>query len=147
MIDKMGEIVWALNERNDSLIDLLSYSRSYATEYLSQNGITCIVKAPDNFPAVFVSGEFRRNIYLSFKEALHNIVKHAYASNVNIVIDITDQLCISLQDDGIGFYPHDTKPFSNGLTNMEKRMKDIGGLFEVIPGDGTFIRLTVPLPS
>src|SRR4029078_2124280 len=39
MIDKMGEIVWALNEKNDSISDLLSYTRSYAVEYLSQNGI------------------------------------------------------------------------------------------------------------
>ena len=39
MIDKMGEIVWALNEKNDSLSDLLSYTRSYTVEYLSQNGI------------------------------------------------------------------------------------------------------------
>src|ERR1051325_9415569 len=36
MIDKMGEIVWALNERNDSLNDLLSYTRSYAVEYLDR---------------------------------------------------------------------------------------------------------------
>src|SRR5258708_37956274 len=36
MIGKMGEIVWALNEKNDSLSDLLSYSRSYAVEYLTQ---------------------------------------------------------------------------------------------------------------
>ena len=34
MIDKMGEIVWALNEKNDSLSDLLAYTRSYAVEYL-----------------------------------------------------------------------------------------------------------------
>ena len=41
MIDKMGEIVWALNEKNDSLIDLLAYTRAYAVEYLTQNGIRC----------------------------------------------------------------------------------------------------------
>src|SRR4029078_5200124 len=82
MIDKMGEIVWALNEKNDSLSDLLSYSRSYAVEYLSQSGIECKVEVPDSFPAVFVSGEFRRNIYLVLKEALHNIVKHAQAGKV-----------------------------------------------------------------
>ncbi len=38
MIDKMGEIVWALNEKNDSLSDLISYTRSYAAEYLAQSG-------------------------------------------------------------------------------------------------------------
>src|SRR6185436_4142499 len=47
MIGKMGEIVWALNEKNDSLSDLLSYTRAYAVEYLSQNGIKCTVETPD----------------------------------------------------------------------------------------------------
>ncbi len=50
MIDKMGEIVWALNEKNDTLSDLLSYTRSYAVEYLSQNGIACTVTCTGTFP-------------------------------------------------------------------------------------------------
>jgi signal transduction histidine kinase len=74
MIDKMGEIVWALNEKNDSLNDLVSYIRVYAAGYLSQNGINCKIEVPDNFPTSFVSGEFRRNVYLTIKEALHNVV-------------------------------------------------------------------------
>jgi hypothetical protein len=69
MIDKMGEIVWALNEKNDSLSDLLSYTRSYTVEYLSQSGITCSIDSPDIFPASFVTGEFRRNIFLSVKRS------------------------------------------------------------------------------
>src|SRR6185503_4982730 len=84
MIGKMGEIVWALNEKNDSLNDLLSYTRSYSVEYLSQNGIECSVHIPEYIPEHSVSGEFRRNIYLSVKEALHNIVKHAQAKHVSI---------------------------------------------------------------
>ena len=69
MIDKMGEIVWALNEKNDSLSDLLSYTRSYTVEYLSQNGIHCARSIlPKSFPATFVTGEFRRNIFLTVKE-------------------------------------------------------------------------------
>ena len=50
MIDKMGEIVWALNEKNDTLSDLLSYTRSYAVEYLEQNSIKCHVDEPENIP-------------------------------------------------------------------------------------------------
>ena len=86
MIDKMGEIVWALNEKNDSLSDLLSYTRVYAMEYLAQNGIKCTVEVPEHFPSGFVTGEFRRNVYLTVKEALHNVVKHAQASSVIIKI-------------------------------------------------------------
>ena len=147
MISKMGEIVWALNEKNDSLSDLLAYTRAYSTEYLSQNGIACKISAPDNFPAIMVSGEFRRNIYLVVKEGLHNIVKHAYASNVNISFTITHLLTIILHDDGIGFDINNIRPFSNGLMNMKKRMRETGGWLEIKKENGTEIILTVLLPQ
>ncbi|MEO7982902.1 MAG: histidine kinase, partial [Bacteroidota bacterium] len=112
MIDKMGEIVWALNEKNDSLSDLLSYTRSYTVEYLSQNGIKCRVITPDDLPAILVNGEFRRNIYLVVKETLHNIVKHAAATFVSINIETGKNLDIIIRDDGIGFNQNETRQFS-----------------------------------
>ena len=77
MMDKMGEIVWALNERNDSVDDLLGYTRAYATDYLTTHEIHCTFHAPAEHPEIFASGEMRRNIFLSVKEVLHNVVKHA----------------------------------------------------------------------
>ncbi len=147
MIGKMGEIVWALNEKNDSLSDLLSFTRSYAVEYLSQNGIDCTVDAPDNLPADFVSGEFRRNIYLVVKEALHNIVKHAQANHVTLKIIPGHQLQICIEDDGIGFDRSTIRPFSNGLSNMEKRITEIGGKFVISGEKGTTIRITAPMKT
>ena len=146
MIDKMGEIVWALNEKNDSISDLLSYTRSYTVEYLSQSGISCSIDSPEVFPVTFVTGEFRRNIFLSVKEILHNIVKHAQANHVNISIQINPALCISIKDDGIGFDPGKTRPYSNGLVNIKKRMTDIDGIMEIEITNGTMIRLKAPLP-
>ena len=145
MIDKMGEIVWALNERNDSLNDLLAYTRSYAVEYLTQNGIRCTVETADEFPYIFVTGEFRRNIYLAVKEALHNIVKHAAAAQVFISFHIDDKLNITIKDDGQGFDPNRKRPYSNGLINMRKRMNEIGGSFEIKNMNGTCINLSAPL--
>ncbi|MBK9982515.1 MAG: hypothetical protein IPP15_08830 [Saprospiraceae bacterium] len=147
MIDKMGEIVWALNEKNDSLSDLLAYTRSYAVSYLSENGIKCIVDAPDDFTGLVVSGEFRRNIYLVVKEALHNIVKHAEANVVTIRFEIAKDLMIYIQDDGIGFDPSNTRMYSNGIQNMKKRMTSIGGLMKINIDHGTTINLSAPLPS
>ncbi|HZV70232.1 MAG TPA: ATP-binding protein [Saprospiraceae bacterium] len=147
MIDKMGEIVWALNEKNDSLIDLLGYTRAYAVAYLSENGITSAVAAPDDFTGIVVSGEFRRNIYLVVKEALHNIVKHAQASQVTISFEISKNLVIRIKDDGIGFDPVNIRPYSNGVLNMKKRMTDIDGWMEINNDQGTTIILSVPLPS
>jgi len=145
MIDKMGEIVWALNEKNDSLSDLLSYTRSYTVEYLSQSGIRCSINSPEFIPAAFVTGEFRRNIFLSVKEILHNIVKHAQANEVIVTIEIDPCLCINIKDDGIGFDQAKTRPYSNGLINIKKRMTDIDGIMEIENKNGTMIKLKAPL--
>jgi signal transduction histidine kinase len=147
MIDKMGEIVWALNEKNDSLSDLLSYTRAYAVEYLSQNGIDCKAEVPDNTPLVFVSGEFRRNVFLTIKEALHNVVKHSQATEVKLTININHHLSIKLKDNGVGFDKNNIRPFSNGLTNMESRVKEMGGKLEIINKNGTLLSLSMPLKS
>lgn len=146
MIDKMGEIVWALNEKNDSLSDLLAYTRVYAMEYLSQNGIKCIVDAPEHFPSNFVSGEFRRNVYLTVKEALHNVVKHAQASSVLIKMQTNGKLEICIHDNGIGFDINKIRLFSNGLTNMKNRINELNGVIDIKNKNGTLIKITVPLP-
>jgi signal transduction histidine kinase len=147
MIDKMGEIVWALNEKNDSISDLLSYTRSYTVEYLSQSGVHCTIDSPETLPSGFVSGEFRRNIFLSVKEILHNIVKHSQASTVFVLIRVDAKLTISIRDDGIGFDRARVRAHSNGLSNIEKRMKDIGGIVEISNQAGTEVRLNVKLPG
>jgi signal transduction histidine kinase/ligand-binding sensor domain-containing protein len=144
MIDKMGEIVWALNERNDSISDLIAYTRAYAMEYLSQSGIDCTVELPKETNPYCVSGEFRRNIFLSMKEILHNIVKHAQASCVVINIEIKKELIITVKDNGKGFGKDKIRPFSNGLYNVEKRMKDINGRSEIKIDNGTAVILFAP---
>jgi len=146
MIDKMGEIVWALNEKNDSLSDLLSYTRSYTVEYLSQNGLQSIVETPVQTPSIFVSGEFRRNVYLTVKEALHNIVKHSGANKFDIRVEPGQQLFISIHDNGKGFDEKNIRPYSNGITNMRKRIATLGGHLEIKNTDGSTITLVVPLP-
>jgi streptogramin lyase len=145
MIGKMGEIVWALNEKNDTLSDLLSYTRSYAVEYLEQNGIACQVEEPDDIPQDYVSSEFRRNIYLTVKETLHNIVKHAQATEVFMNIQITDMLTIQIKDNGIGINNTTRRPFGNGLINMNLRIRELRGQFEIVGNGGTEVNIMVPL--
>lgn len=145
MIDKMGEIVWALNEKNDTLSDLLSYTRSYAAEYLEQNGISCHVEEPDVIPQDYVSSEFRRNIYLTVKETLHNIVKHAQATEVIITITISNSLNIEIKDNGIGIDIAKSRSNGNGLINMNNRIQELKGRFEIISNNGTQVNIAVPL--
>ena len=145
MMDKMGEIVWALNQRNDSFNDLLGYTRSYAVEYLTGHDINCAFHAPAQTTEAFVSGEVRRNVFLSVKEALHNIVKHAAASSVDISITTGTTLSVVIHDNGKGIDLQQLRKFGNGLNNIRKRMMEIGGSAEFRNESGTQVLLKVPL--
>jgi len=145
MVDKMNEIVWALNEKNDSLEAIISYIRSFAVEYLSNNNIECKVVLPEQVPVRIVKGETRRNIFLSVKECLHNIVKHAGATQVNILISVADQLIILIHDNGKGIDWDNRRPFSNGIQNINKRMKEAGGEAIFRNEKGTSVELSIPL--
>ena len=95
---------------------------------------------------LFVSGEFRRNVYLTVKEALHNIVKHSHATKVDIRVETGKHLMISIHDNGKGFDEKNIRPFSNGIPNMKKRIATLGGNLEIKNTDGSTVTLVVPLP-
>jgi signal transduction histidine kinase/ligand-binding sensor domain-containing protein len=145
LIDKMNEIIWAMSEKNDSLEDLVLYMRSYSMEYCEENNLDCTIQLPENIPPVFVSGEMRRNIFLTVKESLHNIVKHACANKVVIQIEVSAGLDISIHDDGRGFKEHQVREMGNGLRNMRQRIESTGGSMNIQNEQGVRVNLKIPL--
>ena len=77
LIQKMNEIVWAMNINNDNLQSLISYTRQYAVSYLDDLDIKCEVEITENIPDIIVTGNNRRSVFLLVKEALNNIAKHS----------------------------------------------------------------------
>lgn len=143
LVQKMNELIWAMNEKNDTLEDLLFYARSYAAEYGEENNLEMHIYMPEEIPAVILTGELRRNIFLTLKESLHNVVKHADAKKVIIYFKTGKNFFISIKDDGKGF--EKTNSGGNGLKNMKMRMKSIGGSFEITNTDGVLVKMIVPL--
>ena len=144
MVEKMGEIVWALNEKNDSINHLIAFTRSYASDYLSAHDIRCNFESENKLTDSFVTGEIRRNVFLSVKETLHNVVKHAEAKSVTVSMHIDSHLKVVIHDDGIGINWKSIRPFSNGLTNIKKRMEEIGGKVNFENTVGTTVILDIP---
>jgi signal transduction histidine kinase len=148
VMEEMSQIIWALNPRNDNMEGLIAYLRRFSFEYLEPSGVNCSFELPERIPAFALSVEIRRNVYLTVRESLHNVVKHSGASEVKIRIDAADhELVISIKDNGTGFDPENLKFQGNGLVNMKKRLNDIGGIFclSSVADQGTEIVLTVPL--
>ncbi len=144
LVQKMNELIWAMNEKNDTLEDLLFYTRSYAAEYAEENNLRFNMDLPESVPEIIISGEVRRNVFLTVKEVLHNIVKHAQAKSISIVISINKNLLIVLKDDGIGF-AENGKGDGNGLRNMQKRILSVGGSLEITNANGVEVKIAVPL--
>lgn len=144
LVQKMNELIWAMNEKNDTLEDLLFYTRSYAAEYAEEHTLRFNMDLPETIPEIIISGEVRRNVFLTVKEALHNIVKHAQAKSISVSISVDKHLLIIIKDDGIGF-GENTEGRGNGLRNMQKRILSVGGSLQITNMNGVETKITVPL--
>jgi signal transduction histidine kinase len=148
MVEQMGEIVWAMNSKNDTLENLLGYLNTYARDYFENIDIKQQIEMPERIPHTEMTGMKRRNIFLVVKESLNNIVKHANATQVSISMTIDkNQMLISLADNGKGFEMGQTRRFGNGLKNMQSRMEDIKGSYciESSVAKGTKTVISFPL--
>jgi len=144
----LDEIVWEANPSNDTLDSLITYACKYAQEYLALAGLRYRLDVPESLPAVPVPPDVRHNVFLAFKEAVNNVVKHAQASSAQVRLRLeSDRFTLEVQDDGRGLAGGQDKVGRNGLRNMRKRMEDISGAFSVSPAaeGGTLVCLTAPL--
>jgi signal transduction histidine kinase len=153
----MDEIVWAVNPQHDTLDSLATYLGRFAQDFLAAAHVRCRLDVPMRLPAWPLTAETRHNLFLAFKEALHNAVKHAAPAEVRISLAIEPQaFALQVEDQGCGFSvtAESTGPSAaarivtgNGLLNMRQRLAEIGGRFEIqsVPGQGTKITFRVPV--
>jgi len=154
----MDEIVWAVNPKHDTLDSLVTYLGGFAQQFLSAAGIRCRLDVPVSLPAHALTSEVRHNVFLAVKEALHNVLKHAQATEVRISLEVQPQtFVLTIADNGRGFDTGQVKSNGepaaraaratggNGLPNMRKRLEEIGGrcLWDTVPGEGTRVKLFI----
>lgn len=147
LVTSLDEIVWAVNPRYDSVADLATYFSLFAQKFLELAGIRCRLKIDRSIPILPLEASARHGIFLAFKEALNNVVKHSGAAEVTIRIGVEDEeLLIAVSDDGCGFENEGVPTGSDGLIGMEKRVKLLGGRCEIDtdPGSGTCVRFRIP---
>jgi ligand-binding sensor domain-containing protein/signal transduction histidine kinase len=145
----LDEIVWAANPANDTLESLVTYACKYAQDYLALAGLRYRLEVPQPLPNAPLPPDTRHHVFLAFKEAVHNVVKHARANSVHVRLRLEPRCFhLEIEDDGRGLPPDVLASASdrNGLRNMRRRMEDVGGEFYIGPGrnGGTLVRLTVP---
>lgn len=145
LVNNMGHLIWSVNSENDTLDSLLAYIREYTVGFLDDYNLKCHINFPETDGNIILLPEQRRNVFLVIKESLNNIVKHASAKQVWIDIRISiDSMKIIIKDDGKGF-ECESSHTGNGLKNMQYRMEQSKGNYQIESciGNGTSTTLSL----
>lgn len=144
LVTALYETVWTVNPENDNLHEMGHYVFQIVNDLCERGQCRCRFSNSDLPREIIVSSHVRHNLCMVVKEAMNNIIKHAKASEVKCGISFqNDLLTIFVQDDGCGFDAANVLDPGHGLTNMQKRIEELGGncRIESQIGHGTTIRI------
>jgi ligand-binding sensor domain-containing protein/two-component sensor histidine kinase len=145
-VASMGDIVWAINPQRDTLLDLVRRMREHAEEVCLPRNIDLIFRSPGAESPSKLGIDIRRDVYLIFKEAVNNALRHSDCGLLEVTIAQENGVfALTIRDDGRGFDPAGDG-CGNGLTSMRRRAQAHGGrlAIESRAGAGTTIALRLP---
>jgi signal transduction histidine kinase len=146
MIEKMGDLVWAINPGNDSMDRIAEKLKSYAVNLCVGKGIRIDFQIDEELKNYLPPMQERKNIYLLGKEAINNAVKYSGGSSIIVSAKKNkNKILLTVKDDGKGFNT-DLIVRGNGLNNMQARATEMIASFNLQskPGHGTSIKLEFP---
>jgi ligand-binding sensor domain-containing protein/signal transduction histidine kinase len=145
-IASMGDIVWAINPRRDTLLDLVRRMREHAEEVCLPRNIDLLFRSPGAESPSKLGIDIRRDVYLVFKEAVNNALRHSDCGLLDVTIGQENGVfALTIRDDGRGFDPT-ADSGGNGLANMRRRVEAHAGwlAIESRAGAGTTIAVRLP---
>ncbi|HYV94119.1 MAG TPA: tetratricopeptide repeat protein [Chitinophagales bacterium] len=150
MVEKMSDIVWAVNPKNDNAAQLFLRMKNFAALMLTPQKIHFTFETNSiEINQLKLGMQQRKNIFLIYKEAIHNIVKYSHARNVSVRFLLNgNNIHFEIADDGKGFDDSSAVAYNgNGIPNMKERAEEIRAQFEIVSmaNRGTQIRLKVPV--
>lgn len=145
-LENMTDIIWAIHPKQDSGEKIVLKMRENLHDLLEARDIVVRFEPDPAFERLRLSMESRKNLFLFFKEAIHNISRHAEASEVLVRIGIEKgQLLLDIQDDGKGFEAGQRA--GNGMDTLQRRADELHGVWslQTAPGAGTRVLLRVAI--
>jgi signal transduction histidine kinase len=146
IINTFGDIVWSIDARNDTVSDLIDKMQDLMHSLFSERDIQVSLIYRDLNLRKKLPVEFKKNIYLIFKEALNNVYKHSNATDVQITLGNTKSYFQMIIYDNGKVTTNYQKNTGQGLRNMSLRAEQLKGQLEITTNDGFRIVLkTKPL--
>lgn len=141
-MDHMRDTVWAIDSRKDKFENLIDRMKAFAEKNLPMKNMTHEFIIENINPKKFIDPDKRQSIYLIFKEAITNIVKHSDGSHVIIQVkEEKNKMILTIKDNG-----NKTEQNSSdgmGLSNMKLRAEKIGGILTTQYESGFYVLLVI----
>ena len=147
LMERMDDIVWSINPRNDSLESLFLRIKTFASKLFEAKEINYIIKIDEKIKHAQVRMEYRQQIYLIMKEAINNLVKYSNCTEAKLIVQQTNShLSILIKDNGKGFEVQKAK-YGNGLNSMRMRALDMHASLKITSqiNEGASIFLSVKI--
>ena len=145
LVDDLRFIVWLVDADYDTLPKLLQRMEMEANQTL--HGLRYTFEKPDMVPETPIAMMQRKNLFLLYKEALHNVARHSEANHVTIGLCLqSEKITLQIGDDGRGFDAATVRQ-GQGFKSMQKRAEALGGELTIdsTPGEGTTVSLVARL--
>ena len=150
VVDELRDTVWMVDAGHDDLSALVARMEQFASDILRGRRYT--FTRPDTLPDLSLTMDVRRHLYLLYKEALHNAVRHGDPEHVAVDVAFgSGLLTLTVADDGRGFDPGAVSPeggrSGRGLRTLQTRADALGGTLTIDSqvGAGTTVRLRTRL--
>lgn len=147
LIGALSETVWMLNPKNNELEALVDFLCRLVSELCRLAEIRCRIDALSVVENAPISHEFRHNVSLAVKEIVNNALKHSFATEIKMSIQVEGKILkITVADNGVGITREPGKT-SLGFANISQRMTSIRGKCDITPteSDGLKVSLEAPI--
>jgi signal transduction histidine kinase len=140
LVDSMSDIVWSIRAAPEGWESLVRRMREFAIDLLESTAIGFELRTPEKDTHVQVSLQARRQLFLIFKECIHNAARHSHCTAVVAELQAANhEVVLRVRDNGRGLNNSAAAPRShggNGIPSMRRRAESLGGRMQWTAGPG-----------
>ncbi len=143
-MSRMRDTVWAIDSRKDKINDLVDRMLDFSNDALAPAGKRLIFENKINNIEQKIKPSVRQALYLIYKEALTNSIKHSPGKEVNTKLSMDGNIIkMEISDENQGL-SRDIQTSGTGISNMQMRAEKLGGHFSYRIDDGFHITTSIP---
>ncbi len=142
VIMTMSDSIWSIDSRNDKVANLTDRMKNLCRTVFEEKAVQVRFQIHGLTPDKTISVDIRQNLFLIFKEAVHNCARHSDATELTVTLTQTlRSFTLEISDNGTGA-DLNRKGSGSGMGNMTLRASRIGAKIQILRNPGYCILLT-----